>query len=997
MTRFFFVFACSILLPLHALAAPGGAGRPIKGGKIDLRDSEEPRKRRATFKTTKETAIDVATLPDPRRSGATLRIVGSGPGFGDSGDIPLDLGLWHGIGRPAGSKGYLFSDRDATNGVRKVQLKFGRYGGSLAISAGKENWPLTLPKPQSEIAVRLAIDGVTYCARFGPETITHSEDDRFRARNAPALASCTPGRCGDGTVDPGEECDDGNLIDGDCCSSACLHEADGSPCDDGLYCTATDTCSAGTCVGDGNVCDDGVDCTVDRCDEERESCSNDTHDAFCDDFLACNGTETCDRLAGCTPGVAPDPDCTHLDGPCTLGVCDQRTGGCKVELLDEEGCPSDEPQDGESAGSLPLAIEWLDDLSGGPLQVRRLTALIANTTDEPVEASLSAIGSGLDLRTAETTIRRSLRVYPGKPRKLSLSLRYIPVQSVGSLSSFTLLATIQRDDGHSVVVPSDPVFLDFDESYRMATLHAADSAHVELGRDDIASVDNFAERLASIVETLFDQAGRVLATIDGRTRLVDVADLRAQETDIDLRPAGSVVVKAGDFGGGTTTPNIPGYIDGFDPIDFPSEAPLVRICSHWRGLWVDAGFGEDYLTSKGTNDVPARYAQVRIGRGERELIYSGYLDSTGCVQLHLEPGDYYMMQLPHMKIGDVEVHIDYQEKTEGRCNTNNEPCDVASDCSGGAILFCSQVTIPDYTNFTVIGFTVPNPLTPLSPNPNIFPTWHDDLTRVTGVMAQIMATPDSGIDGDPDQDYFVHADQNCEINGEAVGGCAQGKNLYIGKRPNGAAGELANSLWKGVIAHEFGHSQQLVSMIRPPLVATDYTAVDPAEAACNCSHVASANSFHCLQSLELGHAAEIEGWAQFYAAKAFNDPTENDCTFVYYKEFRDPSGAVLPVPNVHDCRTPKQWWRTHCYYPPETHVGFDLGTELDWMLFYWNVNTVGPYSSSMYDLANIWNDACLGDGCSTWVDLASESVEYYGLTLEADHFITSGENAGIHP
>ena len=27
--------------------------------------------------------------------------------------------------------------------------------------------------------------------------------------------------CGDGTVDPGEECDDGNALDGDCCSSTC--------------------------------------------------------------------------------------------------------------------------------------------------------------------------------------------------------------------------------------------------------------------------------------------------------------------------------------------------------------------------------------------------------------------------------------------------------------------------------------------------------------------------------------------------------------------------------------------------------------------------------------------------------------------------------------------------------------------------------------------------------------------------------------------------------
>src|SRR5262249_51416314 len=34
--------------------------------------------------------------------------------------------------------------------------------------------------------------------------------------------SCTPTGCGDGVVTGAEECDDGNIVNGDCCSSACL-------------------------------------------------------------------------------------------------------------------------------------------------------------------------------------------------------------------------------------------------------------------------------------------------------------------------------------------------------------------------------------------------------------------------------------------------------------------------------------------------------------------------------------------------------------------------------------------------------------------------------------------------------------------------------------------------------------------------------------------------------------------------------------------------------
>ena len=30
--------------------------------------------------------------------------------------------------------------------------------------------------------------------------------------------------CGNGAVDPGEECDDGNMVNGDCCDSDCRYE-----------------------------------------------------------------------------------------------------------------------------------------------------------------------------------------------------------------------------------------------------------------------------------------------------------------------------------------------------------------------------------------------------------------------------------------------------------------------------------------------------------------------------------------------------------------------------------------------------------------------------------------------------------------------------------------------------------------------------------------------------------------------------------------------------
>ena len=49
--------------------------------------------------------------------------------------------------------------------------------------------------------------------------------------------------CGDNVTEPGEDCDDGNTMNGDCCSSTCQFEAQGTPC-----------------------ADDGVGCTIDACD-----------------------------------------------------------------------------------------------------------------------------------------------------------------------------------------------------------------------------------------------------------------------------------------------------------------------------------------------------------------------------------------------------------------------------------------------------------------------------------------------------------------------------------------------------------------------------------------------------------------------------------------------------------------------------------------------------------------------------------------------------------
>lgn len=64
---------------------------------------------------------------------------------------------------------------------------------------------------------------------------------------AGADGKCSP--CGDGVLNPSEQCDDGNTVPGDCCSPTCQGETPGMPCaDDGVACTLDHCGTTGRCL-----------------------------------------------------------------------------------------------------------------------------------------------------------------------------------------------------------------------------------------------------------------------------------------------------------------------------------------------------------------------------------------------------------------------------------------------------------------------------------------------------------------------------------------------------------------------------------------------------------------------------------------------------------------------------------------------------------------------------------------------------------------------------
>jgi cysteine-rich repeat protein len=152
-----------------------------------------------------------------------------------------------------------------------------------------------------------------------------------------------PGGCGNGVMDQGEQCDDGNTRDGDGCSHVCLNEV----CGNGI-------------LDPGEICDDGNNADGDGCSADclsKETCGNGIIDRakgeVCDDGIADNhGDPT--TIAKSGDGCSADCKSTEICGNHILDVgeaCDDgntRDGdGCSHDCLSTEACDNGLPDPGE--------------------------------------------------------------------------------------------------------------------------------------------------------------------------------------------------------------------------------------------------------------------------------------------------------------------------------------------------------------------------------------------------------------------------------------------------------------------------------------------------------------------------------------------------------------------------------------------------------------------------------------------------------------------------
>ena len=163
--------------------------------------------------------------------------------------------------------------------------------------------------------------------------------------------------CGDGALDPGEVCDDGNNVDGDGCAADCASD---ESCGNGI----TDT---------GEVCDDGNNINGDGCSadcQSQESCGDAVLDPGegCDDGNAANDDDclsTC-QTATCGDGhiwiwMEECDDGNSVDGDGCSAGCTLEPGLCGNGTLDPgEACDDGNPtsHDGCSSGCTSESLNW---------------------------------------------------------------------------------------------------------------------------------------------------------------------------------------------------------------------------------------------------------------------------------------------------------------------------------------------------------------------------------------------------------------------------------------------------------------------------------------------------------------------------------------------------------------------------------------------------------------------------------------------------------------
>ena len=160
---------------------------------------------------------------------------------------------------------------------------------------------------------------------------------------------CVCATCGDGNLDSGEECDDGNSINGDGCNADCTKpDSCNDVCVDSIGCEGGFDCVSGSCRN--SACSSEIDCICSACGDGNldsgEECddgnnvSGDGCDSDCTKPDSCN--DVCVGIIGCDGGF----DC--VGGNCRNSSCSSEVDCICASCGDGKKDPGEECDDGNN-------------------------------------------------------------------------------------------------------------------------------------------------------------------------------------------------------------------------------------------------------------------------------------------------------------------------------------------------------------------------------------------------------------------------------------------------------------------------------------------------------------------------------------------------------------------------------------------------------------------------------------------------------------------------
>ncbi|MFZ5479044.1 MAG: hypothetical protein ACOZNI_19895 [Myxococcota bacterium] len=306
----------------------------------------------------------------------------------------------------------------------------------------------------------------------------------------------------------------------------------------------------------------------------------------------------------------------------------------------------------------------------------------------------------------------------------------------------------------------------------------------------------------------------------------------------------------------------------------------------------DVAVGDDYFTSN--TDRPARGARIKIVRNSDGFImFDNYTDwdgaAVGCTSA---------LTLDSTKT--------YQVMVQSRALVN-----------GNYVFIYDDPTTPSYWAFEAYAAYAPTSSTTVTFDTTLTDHWNTAAAMGFGLYRRT-----AGLSGETFTVYM----EPCPSGG---GSCRSGNAVYIDSPADS----------KTVINHELGHYVAFHKNNDNSADTNDGATLN------NCYTVSSRN--HEAVSKEYQSIAANEGYAHYYAVVSFNDTTEYDCGFAYYKTTDWNLDGILDGQWV-SCESGPMTGVDGADYLGDTCTGTltNRGTEYDWLRFLWDLDTNGGVSTT---------------------------------------------------